>query len=314
MLTISEVTWVVAIDNLNNKRAFKERVVRPVRFVTEKVTAIIFVDMPTRLSSKKKESAVKSSSDKPDMGVSDEAVSMHARPSSKERTPAKVSPIKPKVLHDEVEEVASDAAVSMRTRSCTKKKESAVKFSPAKPRVLHEVTPIKVTVERYKDDPLKIYWVSTEAKNLFLPKGNETVLEALDAQIGLLRGAASGDNWKRVVDPEADFHQEFNDPGSISRLKDKVMVLSVALDLAKSNKPISTWLQCCDDAVKLIYADAPSDVKLPKAKTVCAWYREFRENRFFPSKERLKREQTDYVDALLAEIKNRMSKVKIEDI
>lgn len=228
----------------------------------------------------------------------------------------KVSPVKPRVLHDEAEDVASNAAVSTRTRSSSKKKESAVKFSPVESRVFHEVTPIKVTVECYKDDPLKIYWVSTEAKNLFHPKENETVLEAVDAQIDLLVGALIGDNWKRVVDPQADFNQEFNDPGSISRLKDKVMVLSVALDLAKSNKPIKTWLQCCDDAVKLTYAHPPPDIKLPKAQTVCAWYREFRENRFFPSKERIKREQiarNKQIDSLLAEIENRMSKVKIED-
>jgi hypothetical protein len=277
---------------------------RVLREVNKKVaTPSTIVSMLTRSSSKKKESVVKLSPVKPKEVGSDAAVSMRTRSSSKKKgSPVKVSPVKPRTLYDEAKEVASNAAVSKHTH-----------WTPdAKPRD----TPIKVTVERYKDDPLKIYWASTEAKKLFRPKGNETVLEAVDAQIDVLVGAVYGDNWKRIVDPEADLDKEFNDPGEVIRLKDKVMVLSVALDLAKSNRPIKTWAQCCDDAVKLTYAFSPPDVKLPKAHTVVAWYREFRENRLFPSKERLKKEKriayNKKAAALIAEIENGMSKVKIE--
>lgn len=278
---------------------------RVLREVTEKVaTPKKIVKMLTRSSSSKKEKrAVSFFPDTPEEVLSYEAVStLTPSTSEKEGSPVKFSPVKPRVLPTTAKEVASNVAVSMHTQ-----------WTPAaKP----EGTPIKVTKERYKDDPLKIYWASTEAKKLFRPKGSETVLEAMDAQIDLLVGAVCGDNWKRIVDPEADLDTEFNDPGDVIRLKEKAMVLSVALDLARSNMPIKTWAQCCDDAVELTYAFSPPDTKLPKAQTVMAWYREFRANRFFLSKEKLMKEKRIAYDkkvaSLLAEIQNRMSKVKIE--
>jgi hypothetical protein len=306
VLIVSQDAWFEnmssAKDSSIKSSSTEPRVLREVNERAD--TPMKIANMLTRSSSKKKkETAVKFSPDKPKEVVSYAAVSIHTRSTSKKNGPTvKFSPVKPTVLHNEAKEVASKVAMSMRTQ-----------WTPA---AQPEGTPIKVTIERYKDNPIKIYWASTEAKNLFRPKGNETVLGAMDAQIDLLVGALYGDNWKRIVDPEADLDKEFSDPGEVIRLKDKVMVLSVALDLAKSNMPIKTWAQCCDDAVKLTYALSPSDVKLPKAQKVMGWYREFRMNRFFPSNEKLKKEKriayNKKVAALLAQIEKGMSKVKIE--
>jgi hypothetical protein len=153
---------------------------------------------------------------------------------------------------------------------------------------------ILVAVEKHKEEPLMIYWDSKEAKNLFRPVGEETVLEAIENQIQLLVGAFNGNNWKSIVDPTADLHKEFYlVPGSVADLKEQAMALSVALDLAKRDKPSKTWAVCCEEAVKLIYGNdnliatpsPPSSAKLQE------WYREFREHRFFLSKSKRKQLQ-----------------------
>ena len=142
---------------------------------------------------------------------------------------------------------------------------------------------ILVAVDRHKEDPLKIYWDSKEAKNLFRPIGDETVQQAIETQIQLLVGAFNGSNWKYIVDPETDVDKEFI---HVPDVKEKAMALSVALDLAKRDKPAKTWAQCCEEAVNLIYVDENiiSSTMAPSSAKLQEWYREFRDKRYFLSK------------------------------
>lgn len=177
-----------------------------------------------------------------------------------------------------LENVASNAGVILEG------KEKDYRFVKGRSSILADV-------EKTKDEPLTIYWMSKEARNLFRPLPNETVREAIENQIQLLVGAFNGNNWKSIVDPAADLHKEYYlVPGSVADLKEQAMALSVALDLAKRDKPAKTWATCCEEAVSLIYGeenliatDSP-----PPAWKLQEWYREFREHRFFLSKVRRK--------------------------
>lgn len=172
------------------------------------------------------------------------------------------------------------------------------------PRIVKGRPSIFETVERHQEAPRMIYWESKEAKNLFRPIGDETVRQAIDAQIHLLVGAFNGDNWKSIIDPNANAQQDFfMVPGSIADLKEQAIALSVALDLARRDKPSKTWAACCQEAVTLIYGNDHliSTPKPPTSALLQEWYREFRQGRFFLSKIK-RREQKNKVKTLKKEL------------
>lgn len=155
------------------------------------------------------------------------------------------------------------------------------------PRIVKGRPSILETVERHQQAPHLIYWESKEAKNLFRPIGNETVQQAIDAQIQLLVGAFNGNNWKSIIDPDANVHKEYDMvPGAVAHVKEQAIALSVALDLARRDKPSKTWAVCCHEAVSLIYGNDNliSTPKPPTSALLQEWYREFRQGRFFLSK------------------------------
>jgi len=171
---------------------------------------------------------------------------------------------------------------------------------------------ILVAIERHQEQPLGIYWESKEAKNLFRPIGSETVIQAIDNQIQLLVSAFHGnDNWKSITDPDADIHNEFYlVPGSVAELKEQAMALSIALDIAKRDKPTKTWAICCEEAVTLIFGQDGENNLLPSSTPPSSaklqeWYREFREKRYFLSKKKrcdLRKEKRDETVRLKKEL------------
>jgi hypothetical protein len=126
------------------------------------------------------------------------------------------------------------------------------------------------------------YWESPEARKLFVPKGDETVLESIEAQIAILRGANEMHlSYLDVIDNPL---QDILDEDSLTSyqvwaLQQLCLVLCVALKIAKEKMNGVTWEKCCAEAID--YASAMGMTLTSQPQTVMEWYRLFRRNRKF---------------------------------
>jgi hypothetical protein len=133
------------------------------------------------------------------------------------------------------------------------------------------------------------YWLSTEAKILFIPKGNETVLEAFDAQIKILAEAnAMHRSYHNIIDT---LHDEALDEDSLSLyqvwvIQQRCTILSQALKVAKEKMNSFSWEKCCELAIETAQA---AGIRLTsRPRTVIEWCRHFRRKRKFEIVQRKK--------------------------
>jgi hypothetical protein len=133
------------------------------------------------------------------------------------------------------------------------------------------------------------YWLSTEAKILFAPKGNETVLEGIDAQIKILIDANGMHmSYLNVIDNP---HDAALDEDSLScyqvwAIQQRCAMLSLALKVAKEKMNGFSWEKCCELAIETAQA---AGIRLTsRPRTVMEWYRHFRRKRKFEVVQRKK--------------------------
>ena len=127
-----------------------------------------------------------------------------------------------------------------------------------------------------------IYWLSPEAKKLFAPKSNESVLEGIDAQIRILKKANETHlSYLDIIDnPQQDTLDEDSlTTYQVWALQQRCLVLCLALKLAKEKMNGIRWEQCCAEAID--YASGMCMTLTSRPQTVMEWYRLFRRNRKF---------------------------------
>jgi hypothetical protein len=116
------------------------------------------------------------------------------------------------------------------------------------------------------------YWESTAAEKLFRPKENETVLEAIERRINLLRSVNGHvDGWMNIV-IHGDEDEQFTD-GNIFKLRQQAQVLCLAYTYAREKMNEWTWVEGCIN--KAIEDLDKVGLKMPSAPTVRLWHIEF---------------------------------------
>ena len=126
------------------------------------------------------------------------------------------------------------------------------------------------------------YWDSPEAKKLFRPLASEsTVVAAIDNQINILRLVNKSAN--ACIDIIAGSAEERNEDDITQHQKwvvqQKAQYLALSLHLAKEKMNAWTWEKCCEHAVNQL--ERQGITHATHYKTVCKWYRSFRETRRF---------------------------------
>jgi hypothetical protein len=97
------------------------------------------------------------------------------------------------------------------------------------------------------------YWLSPEAKKLFAPKENETMLEGIDNQLSILKKVNETHmSYLDIIDVQQD---EMLDEDSLTSyqvwaLQQHCVVLCLALKIAKEKMNGITWQQCCKEAIE----------------------------------------------------------------
>ena len=139
---------------------------------------------------------------------------------------------------------------------------------------------LKATPQPSLVDDVGIYWHSPEARKLFAPTGQETVLEAIDNQINALKKANDTHlSYLDIIDVPAG---ETLDEDSLTSyqvwaIQQRCIVLCLALKIAKEKMNGLTWQKCCEEAID--YGSALGLKLTSKARTVMEWYRSFRVRR-----------------------------------
>ncbi len=126
-------------------------------------------------------------------------------------------------------------------------------------------------------DP-SVYWESTEARAIFAPKNDETVLEAIQNQIDILRSAIQTyQSISSIVGEDVD---NLTDCQALM-IHEQCQIISLALiSVALNNLPVwQNWNRCCEVAVRI--ARKMGCISSQNARTVRNWYQEFQGMRKF---------------------------------
>ena len=124
------------------------------------------------------------------------------------------------------------------------------------------------------------YWESPKAQKLFVPKGDETVLEGIEAQIAILKGA--NETHLSYLDLIDNPLQDILDEDSLTSyqvwaLQQRYLVLCVALKIAKEKMNGVSWEKRYAEAIDDASAMEMTLTSWPQ--TVMEWHRLFRRNR-----------------------------------
>jgi hypothetical protein len=131
---------------------------------------------------------------------------------------------------------------------------------------------------------LTTYWYSTEAKNLFRPKEDESVQDAVNSMIDILDGATSGEKSAAVSVIEGNDKYGLCTQEDKDKMFVKALYVGKALKIARATANSGgsfSFVKSCEQAINALAPLSLSKVKGPK--TVGNWFREFRHGgRFFP--------------------------------
>lgn len=127
------------------------------------------------------------------------------------------------------------------------------------------------------NETMNLYWDTTEAFKLFCPYQNESVWDAIDAQIKILDNAnLSQDGWMNAIHGGSS-HPHLFSTNYIKKIQQQALYLSTALKKVKHLMPDHTWTQCCNKACEELAETQSNPFK--SGGTLTAWYADFRRDR-----------------------------------
>ena len=124
------------------------------------------------------------------------------------------------------------------------------------------------------------YFDSPEANHLFATKDDETTRQSVNAQIAVLMSANDGaTGYLSILDGGEELDEDTLTDRFKHSIRQKCLVLTLALRLALEQMNGWTWTMCCEVAIKVATRMGVSITR--NADTVKKWYRHFRSKRKF---------------------------------
>jgi hypothetical protein len=126
------------------------------------------------------------------------------------------------------------------------------------------------------------YWLSAEARKLFAPKGSETVLEGIYAQIKILQEANEMHmSHQNVLDNQKGqtLDEDSLTSYQVWATQQRCAIICLALTIVKEKMSSFLWEKCFELAIQ--YASAARIKLLSRPRTVMEWYRCFRSKQEF---------------------------------
>ncbi len=121
--------------------------------------------------------------------------------------------------------------------------------------------------------PFTSFWMSPEAVALFKP--DESVLQAIDNQILLLEEANKSEfGYVGLVENIKEINLKDASGYQVLAIRQKSMILILALTHVKENMGQWTWKKCCEESVNVLNKAGIKQAK--HFQTVTEWYRQFR--------------------------------------
>jgi hypothetical protein len=133
------------------------------------------------------------------------------------------------------------------------------------------------------------YWLSTEARKPFAPKGSETVLEGIDAQIKILKEAKETHmSYQNALDNQQGqtLDEDSLTSYQVWAIQQRCAMICLALTVAKEKMNGFSWEKCCELAIQ--YASTAGIKLTSRPRTVMEWYRCFRSKQKFETPQRKK--------------------------